>query len=543
MKRSLLLITCIILSSIVYGQGPNNNYDNIAKKLNVKTGNKIVTGEELGNNGFNFIKYKPGNIVNTKFSEFGSGLFRDKLIVVSSRKIGGLAKIDKNTNEAYKMLFCSDFNEDTSVIKQPLLFSRILNTKNANESMVSFSPDEHTIYFTRSIKEDSKIYELRKATLEKKSHGNWENEVVLDINKAGYSIESPFVSPDGQKLFFASNMPGTLGGYDLFVAPIKKDGTLGTPKNLGENINTSLNENYPSLSKDGRTLFFASQGHINLGGYDTFKSNIRNEKFETPVNLGNTVNTKADEVALFFTSENNGYVSSNKIAGEGGFNIAKFEYNVVRQNLEGTVLDEITQIPLPNTTITLYDIEGKEVEKTTTEADGSYSFTVLPNENYRIKTQKNGFIENTFNFIADKGDNRTYTKDLILNATEAIIEKKENKLFISVENIYFDYNKADIKKESYIALNKVVAVLKNNENMKIEVNAHTDTQGTNDYNSKLSSKRAEAAKQYLIQKGVDSNRLIAKGFGETQPLVNCGDNCSEQEHLSNRRIEFIILNK
>ncbi len=541
MKRSLLLTASIVLSSITYGQGPNSNYDNVVKNPVVKTGNKIVTGEELGNNGFEFSKNKPGKKVNSKFSEYGSGMFRDKMIIVSSKKIGGLSKVDKNTNEAYKTLFCSDIEKDGS-LKLPLLFSRMLNTKNANEAQVSFSPDEHTIYFTRSTKDDSKVYELRKATLEKKSHGNWTNEVVLDINKAGYSIESPFVSPDGKELLFSSNMSGTLGGYDLFIAPIKEDGTLGTPKNLGDTVNTSLNENYPSLSKDGRTLFFASQGHINMGGYDVFKSNIRNKNFETPVNLGNTVNTKADEVALFFTSDEKGYVSSNKAAGEGGFNIAKFDYNMVRQNVKGIVLDEITQIPLPNADVILYDIEGKEIERTTTKADGSYDFIVLPNENYSIRTKKDGFVENAFDFVADKGDNRTYKKDLILKSTEAIIVKKEDKLFISVENVYFDYDKADIKRESFIALNKVLAVLKANKNMKIEINAHTDSQGNNDYNFKLSGKRAEAARQYLIENGINANRLISQGFGETQPLINCEDKCTEEQHQSNRRIEFIILN-
>jgi len=134
-------------------------------------------------------------------------------------------------------------------------------------------------------------------------------------------------------------------------------------------------------------------------------------------------------------------------------------------------------------------------------------------------------------------------KDLILKATKAVIIKKDdNKMHIAVENIYFDYDKADIKRESFIALNKVLVVLKTNENMKIEINAHTDSQGKSDYNTKLSGARAEAAKQYLIENGINSNRLIARGFGETQPLIDCGDKCTEEEYQSNRRIEFIILN-
>lgn len=338
MKNSLLLIASLVLSSVTFGQGPSNTYNNKLTTPGKVSSNKIVSAMELGNNGFEFSKNTPGKKINTKYSEFVSGIYKDKVIITSSKKIGGLAKIDKNTNEAYQMLYTTDTNKE-GTLKQPLLFSKITSNKGTNEGQVAFSKDGQTLYYTRSTKKDPNVYKLYRASLQPKflkkaknivSQGNWSKDTVSAINKKRYSIENPFVSPDGKQLYFASDMPGTLGGLDIFVAPIKKDGSLGTPVNLGAEINTTLNDSYPSISRDGETLFFSSQGHINLGGFDIFKSKIIGDKYETAVNLGNTINSKSDQVALFLSEDNKGYVSSNKVAGERGFDISKFEYKRVQ---------------------------------------------------------------------------------------------------------------------------------------------------------------------------------------------------------------------
>ena len=198
---------------------------------------------------------------------------RNKLIMVSSKKIGGLGNgIDKYTNEPYTELFCLDVDA-YGTAKNPLFFSRIINTKN-NEGQVAFSPDEQTMYFTRSRRENSHNYQLYKVVLETESNGNWIDELELAISSEHYSIENPHVSSDGTELYFSSNMPGSYGGFDLYVAHIYEDGSLGPAMNLGPKINTRFDDKFPHLSKDGRKLFFSSKGHNSIGGFDIFVSSI-----------------------------------------------------------------------------------------------------------------------------------------------------------------------------------------------------------------------------------------------------------------------------
>ena len=267
--------------------------------------------------------------------------------MVSSKKIGGLAKIDPNTKEAYKELFCLDVSQNGQ-LSSPLLFSRILNT-NGSEGQVTFSADQKTIYYTRSSKENSLEYKIYRANLEEDSHGNWVNNTLLSINEDGVSIETPYLSPDGSELYFASNMKGSIGGFDLFVSKVNADGTLEAPKNLGYTINTPLDEKYPAFSKDGKKLYFSSNGHLGLGGYDLFVSNIlKNDSYKAPRNLGTTINSSYDEVAFFFATKNKGYVSSNKPNGKGSFDIYTVVNEEINQSLNGTALDFETKIKLPN---------------------------------------------------------------------------------------------------------------------------------------------------------------------------------------------------
>lgn len=269
---------------------------------------------------------------NTKYSEYVSGVFRNKIIVVSSKKIGGLGNgKDKNTNEPFTQLFCLDHKQNGDLSK-PLLFSRILNTKH-NEGHVAFSPDEHTIYFTRSKRDNSKNYQLYSATLERNSPGNWKNEKQLTEN-TDFSVENPHVSADGKRIYFASNKPGGFGGYDLYLANIKADGTIGTPINLGPKVNSDKDEKYPFLTKDGSQLYFSSNGHGTLGGFDVFVSFKYNEDLLAPENLGSVINTEEDEVSFMLSSNNRGYFSSNRTGGMGSYDVYRFNYsaNTVASN-------------------------------------------------------------------------------------------------------------------------------------------------------------------------------------------------------------------
>ncbi len=476
--------------------------------------------------------------INTKYSEIGSGFFKGKVIMVSSKKIGGLGNgVDENTKQPYTDLFCLDIDHNGE-LKRPLLFSRIINTK-GNEGQITFTEDENTMYFTRSTRENSKNYQLYKTSLEENSLGNWTNIEMLDISGENHSIENPFVH--NNRLYFSSNMEGSIGGFDLFVAEIKTDGKLGIPQNLGSNINTEEDEKYPFVSNDNKHLYFSSKGHNSIGGFDVFISRIVNDKFKSSRNLGNKVNTAYNEIAFFLKDDYQGYLSSDKVGGKGSFDIYKFDKDDVSQTLQGIALDRNTQISLPNTLIILTDEEGREIGRQYTNEKGQYNFPVIPFDYYTINTSKDGFIDNIFSFEADRNTDFTYNINLELEPTSATIVEIDDKLMIDIENIYFDFNKSIIKMESTISLSKVVDVLHTNPEMNIEINAHTDNVGKKKYNQILSEKRASAAMQFIINKGVSKDRLVSNGYGETQPLVDCENNCTKSQDQTNRRIEFVII--
>ena len=369
----------------------------------------------LNRSGIEFY-VKPAD-VNTKYSEFSSGLFRGKLIVVSSKKIGGLGNgLDSNTGEPFTELFCLDMDRNGG-LSNPLLFSRILNTKH-NEGQVAFSPDEKTIYFTRALRDNSKNYQLFKATLENNSHGNWINIDQLTLNKS-YSIEFPHVSPDGKTLLFASNKPGGYGGYDLYRADIQSDGTLGIPELIGPSINTPGDETYPSLSSDGKTLYFSSNGHAGFGGKDLFMASVLNDSFDLPRNLGEQINSKYDEVALSFVNDKYGFFSSNKTGGQGSFDMYQFKAELIEHTLQGIIVDSGTNQPLPDARVVLLDKAGNKISVQTTGVDAHFSFSVKAFEEYKLKILKPGFNENEIAFEAtDVSDNRIYKKVLKLSAKD-----------------------------------------------------------------------------------------------------------------------------
>ena len=477
--------------------------------------------------------------INTKYSEIGSGLFKGKLMMVSSKKIGAIGNgLDPVTGQPFTDLFCIDVKEDGQ-LKRPLLFSRLLNTKD-NEGQVTFTADEQTIYFTRSTRENSNNYQLFKADLMENSIGNWINIERLAISSDFHSVESPFIKDN--ILYFSSNKLGGFGGFDLYSTEINDDGSLQEAINLGEGVNSIKDEKYPFVTKEGKYLYFSSTGHETVGGFDVFASRIANGKYKSPKNLGAEFNSKENEIAFFLTKDNQGYVSSNKDTGEGNYDIYRFYKEDIKQFIQGVVLDAETQIPLPNSEVILVDEEGREIGRQITNDKAEYDFPVVPFDVYTITVLKDGFEDRTIEFEAVNGSKFTYQQNLELNPTKAAIVQLEDKLVIDIENIYFDFDKWTIKNESTISLNKVVDLLSANPEMRIIINAHTDSKGNKGYNFQLSENRAAAAMKYLISKGIDPNRLLSLGLGETQPLINCKNDCTKAEDQINRRIEFVIKN-
>jgi len=363
---------------------------------------KTITVDKLNESGYVF----DVNVsrINSKYSEIASAVFRDKLVIVSSKKIGAfVTKIDNLTKEPFTDLFCMDIKnkKNKSDFSSPLLFSRILNTK-ASEGQVAFSKDESIIYYTRSKKESSANYKIYMATLKKDSYGEWINHIELSISSDNYSVENPHVSADGKFLYFASNMPGGFGGFDLYKANITKDGGIGEPMNLGSFVNSAEDEKYPRTSDKGKELYFSSKGFNSIGGYDIFISNLSNGDYSKPRNLGYAINSIKDEIGFMIINENTGVFSSNKNFKSRGFNIYHFKADAIYRELQGVVVTEDDRI-LPNSTVVLLNDEGKEIERQTTSVDASYRFKVKAFGDYQLVAVREGFED--YNLKFDSGEN------------------------------------------------------------------------------------------------------------------------------------------
>lgn len=363
--------------------------------------------------------------INSEYSEIPSAVFRNKLVMVSSKKIGAIGNgTDKNTQQPYYNLFCSDINKGAD-LSQPLLFSRILYSK-GNEGQVSFSPDQFTIYYTNSTRKNSKNYQLYKANLKPNSSGKWINQKQISISSEDYSIENPHVSSDGNFLYFSSNMKGGFGGFDIYKSFIRTDGSISEPINLGRTINTEKDEKYPHTSKSGSELFFSSKGHNSQGGFDIFISNNhRNLNYTEPRNLGVKINSIRDDIAFMLIDEDTGVFSSN--AGNVGqrFNMYRFNARAIYQNLEGIVVKEDGNA-IPNTIVILYDSSGKEVERQITGKDATYSFKIRPFEGYHLKTIKAGFEDAMVEFQSNNTNTDVAFNEVLQLATKVKIDKTKS---------------------------------------------------------------------------------------------------------------------
>jgi outer membrane protein OmpA-like peptidoglycan-associated protein len=468
--------------------------------------------------------------VNSRYSDIGSAFFMNKYVMYSSRKTGAIgAGKDLATNEPFNTLYCISIDKSGNLSK-PYFFANILDGK-GNEGGLTFSKDQKIIYYTKSTVENSKNYQLYKSIFDEECKCKWIEEAQVDFNSSDYSIENPNVSADGKKMYFSSNMPGGFGGYDIYVADINDKGMPINPKNLGDVINTAQDEKFP-CGAPNKEFYFSSNGHKGYGKQDVFVSKLYKKGFTDPVNLGRTINTPEDEVSFTLASRTRGYLSSNREGSLGSFDIFKFDLQKTAIKIKGFVTEKLSKTLLPNTIVTLIDEDGIVLGEQMSGENGSFTFEVDPLESYEIVAKKDGYTE----FSLPKRLNKKDPTILELDQTKAIITETA----LIVENIYFDYGKASLKKESTLSLNKIYDVLMVKPDMKIIINAHTDARGSDKYNLMLSQKRAAEARTYLLKKGIAQDRVEANGYGESKPLSDCNSNCTEEQYIAERRVEFII---
>lgn len=408
----------------------------------------------------------------------------------------------------------------------------------------SFTRDGKTMFFALTripdvlLKNKNKTatvnVEVYSSTMD--ADGKWTEPVSFKYNKVNeYSVADPFITPDGQSLYFSSNMPGGKGGADIYVSLKTDTGDWGKPTNLSD-INTEGNERTP-LFDTKNNLYFSSDGWIGMGGLDIFRAFRAGTGIGRIENLGYPINSPKDDFS-FSVDANDGlaYFSSDRDGGLGSDDIYAIDNKAIMEfKLEGTVYNAKTGQPVNAARVTLEKVNGSSLI-VETDDKGNYSFNLSKESEYNVKAEKTAYrvdIEN----LATIGltTSEVLTQDLHL----APIELYKG---VRLENIYYDFDKWDIRQDAAVELDKLLKILQDNPTIWIELGSHTDSRGKDSYNLTLSQKRAESAVAYLIAKGIDRSRLEARGYGETVPLNKCKNDveCTDAEHQLNRRTEFKI---
>jgi outer membrane protein OmpA-like peptidoglycan-associated protein len=483
---------------------------------------------------------------NKTNGDFGISFYGDKVVFASARN--AVEKAYGWNDRPYLDLFSAFVNSEGQLVKvEP--FSDVINSKK-HESNATFSADLKTIYFNRTGEKQVKVGDEKVAMVKiykaELVNDKWANVTMLPFSNDTYSVEHPFLTKDGKKLYFASDMPGSFGSFDLYVVDINEDGTYSQPRNLGETINTNQREQFPFLTEDG-TLYFASDGHQGNGNLDIFMSLKTSEtEFDKPLNLGSTINSEMDDFNFILDEKKNqGYFASNRTGDDNLYTFIQVA-NELQYLVEGEVRDMKSMQLLPGSIVKLFNEEGNLLEEIVVGKDGSFTFNTEPDKKYKIMAFKDFYIPAEATFDTSK-KGKVYI-DLQMKVesyydAEDIINKKEDgTVLIDLENIYFDLDKWNIKPQAAQVLDVLIGILKKYPYMEIEIGSHTDSRASDMYNLRLSNKRAASALEYLVQNGVGRNRLRSVGYGETKPLIICPNNdCTEAEYAINRRCTFMIL--
>lgn len=471
----------------------------------------------------------------SEYTDFGGTILNGEFYFTSSRNTS--RKSHGMTGEAfldiYKATYTDGIITDVNVLKGDV------NTK-YHEAIVSFSPDGTRMYFDRNAfykgkfkKDEEGVNQLNifYATL---IDGTWKDVQPVPFNNTEYSVGHPSVSPDGKYLYFVSDMPGGFGDSDIYRVSINSDGSFGEPENLGRGINTEGKEVFPSVDSDG-VLYFSSNGHLGLGGLDVFYAEAQGNGFGEVTNIGSPVNSSKDDFAYkYYPDLEIGFVSSNRSGNVD--NIYRVE-PVCSAVIHSIVRSEATNEPLSGAVVTLYDANENRLASKNTGADGKVEFTVECDNKFVLQAAKGEYETNSA--TTNTKASQTPNVEIKLRPIEKII--KEDRVVLNP--ILFDFDRYNIKPQAAFELDKLVELMKKYPNMIIKVEGHTDTQGNAEYNMELSKKRTQATVQYVISQGIDESRISGEGFGESRPVVDCGSDCTEEDHAKNRRSEFIIVKR
>lgn len=504
---------------------------------------------------------------NTGFADYAPVLYKDRqLVITSDRKASEGDNTYNWTGNDFSDLFLVDLETNNVAA-----FGEPINSDN-NEGTVSFTPDYSEVYFTRCFGPKREDAYCKLMVSENTGGNSWSIPRVLEFVEDGVNYGHPSLSSDGLTLYFSSNHPDGWGGYDIWTSERQEDGSWGTPDLMSRSINTIGNEKFPSIDQD--TLYFSSDFHPGMGGLDIFRTyRFPNGSWAPAKNLKVPVNSGSDDFGFTIDRDANkragvikvGYFTSTRDNGIGNDDIYRFEQLppppappkpkpediVYKMILDGYVLEKIYEEPgNPNSRVlarkplpgSVVEIQiGKESKTVEVGEDGLFTLELEEDTDYSFVASKAGYLSNDARF-STKGIGKDPETPEMRFEIEIVLDQIFVDREIVLENIYYDFDRWEIREDAEPTLNELAANLKLNPQIAIQLSSHTDCRGNDRYNEDLSQKRAQSAVDYLIAQGIDASRLSAKGYGEYQLAVDCiCSRCTEEEHQANRRTTFKIL--
>jgi outer membrane protein OmpA-like peptidoglycan-associated protein len=503
-----------------------------------------VTGQSTGKYQIKFLE------INKSNSDYGVAILDENKLIFTSADED--PQKERNNFNSRKDLYVGDIDYDGEIKNVKPVVKKM--NHNFNQTGLTYTKDRKTVYFAgnkywkkkkKQNNPKNKKLQLYKASVNE--DGSWDNIEKLSFNKKGIDISHPVLSSDNKQLYFASDMKPSHGKTDIFVVDIREDGSYSEPRNLGTFVNTEGVETTPFISHDN-ILYFSSDGHPGEGKLDVFAVEVYKEGTSEPYHLSAPINSINDDFAYIVNQDNNqGFFTSNRLQGEGYNDLYSFTLEEdVRPGecfitVDGRVRDKETLELLSGATVDLYSLDGELLESVSTYQDGTYKFTVSCAKEYMLKASSPNYKEDEKRIeILEENYHTALHTNMNLNR----LNEDKPIPAAALQPIYYEFDKSTITADAAEKMDKIIEIMKANPDLIVEASSFTDSRGSDNYNLALSQRRAKAAVEYLISKGVDATRIQSKGYGEDKLINQCvnGVNCDEASHQLNRRTEFNFVN-
>ncbi len=491
--------------------------------------------------------------VNTSLSEFAVFPMGDN-VYYAGEPDGLMRGVDTYgwTGNSFLRVYTAD-RDANNVLTNPVIAAESINGDKFHIGPLTADASGNTLFVTRTYvgndgdrtKEGYRKYHTHRLELyihTKNDDGTWSVEPFAHNNVKEYSLGHATLSEDGNTLYYASDMPGGHGGTDIWYSEKQADGSWGAPVNAGDRLNSKGNELFPNIGPNN-TLYYSSDGFAGMGGLDVFQVVGSKQQWTVPQNLTYPVNSSGDDFAYVVTFDGEegiaGYLSSNRKGGQGNDDIYSFTFEKPKIIiiLRGTTSNKQTGDRI-EATVTLLDGKREIVARKSSGDAGTFEFVLDRNQTYTVLGQKEGYHADSAK-VSTMGITQSDTLEVAL-LLEPVFKVGDT---FELENIYYDFDKHNIRPDAAAILDELVRTMRDNPTLKIELSSHTDSRGTHAYNEALSQRRAQSAVDYLVSRGIARDRMVAKGYGETRLVNRCADGvpCSRDEHQANRRTEVTVL--